>query len=308
MKDNKLPTRSVVLTPKTQVLEALRKVRLKLLWCFWGFVAVFLIGFALSFWLTQKDERWTSTFENLQDNNWDFFSITMQLSKNSTFFWLGSQENFLVFILLVCLPLSVNGPIFKSWMLVKMLFKIVQENSELFDLTIVKAKTTRNFYFGMSFFLFLNFFGYTCKVIEEIKQDPKKQKEISSEEIVAGIVRSSSRKSLGFLLLFLLFRVLSLPFFYSFSGIVVFLFFRSLNYFFKIFLMLVLWLLLETFVFWLLTMRIMYLWFWVGAKKIQNICCTPDTVCMPTSILWDELLWEKQSKPVLPITLVFRKR
>lgn len=81
-------------------------------------------------------------------------------------------------------------------MLVKMFLKKVQENknSEPFDLTIVKAKTTRNFYLGMVFYCFLNSAGYTCKVIEEIKQDPKNQKEILSEEIVAGIVRSSNRK------------------------------------------------------------------------------------------------------------------
>lgn len=309
MKDNKLPTRSVVLTSKTQVLEDFRKVRLKLLWCFWGFVAVFLVGFALSFWLTQKDERWTSTFENLYDKNWDFFSITMQLSKNSSFYWLGSPENFLVFLLLVCLPLSLIGPIFKSWMLVKMFLKKVQkEKKEPFDLTIVKAKTTRNFYLGMVFYCFLNSAGYTCKVIEEIKQDPKNQKEISSEEIVAGIVRSSNRKFWGFFLLFLLFSVLLLRFFLSFIGIAVFFLFRSLNYFFKIFLMLVFWLLLEMFVYWLMTMSFVHLRPWVRAMIIQNICCTPDTVCTPTSILWDELLWGKQSKPVLPVTLVFRKK
>lgn len=304
MKDNKLPTRSVILTSKTQVLEAFRKVRFKLLWCFWGFVAVFLVGFALNFWLTQKDERWTSTFENLQGNNWDFWSLEKELSRNRSGSFLGSWGNYAVFYLVTVLSLSVSWLVLKSIKLLKMFAKKVQENeeeNELFDLTIVKAKTTRNFYLGLSLLELLNFFGYTCKVIEEIKQDPKNQKEILSEEIVTGIVRSSNRKFWGFLVLFAILQIVSSLIFHSFIGIAVFFMFRNLNYFFKIFAVLTLWVLLEMFIYWTLWVSCVF-----GARIPKKVLTTGkvETFYKTNDVHWDEILKKKEPKISLPVMLI----
>lgn len=302
MKDSKLPTRSVVLTSKTQVLEAFRKVRLKLLWCFWGFVAVFLVGFALSFWLTQKDERWTNTFDNLYDKNWDFWSLERELSRNRSGSFLGSWVNYAVFYLVTVLPLSVSWLVLKSIKLLKMFAKKVQkEKNEPFDLTIVKTKTTRNFYLGMSFFQFLNLAGYTCKVIEEIKQDPKKQKEILNEEIVASIVKSSNRKFWGFFVLFAIFQIVSSLIFHSFIGIAVFFLFRSLNYSFKIFAVLTLWVLLEMFVFWTLWVSCVFL---VDIPKKALTTGKAETFYKTNDVHWDEFFKKKRPKISLPIILV----
>lgn len=303
MASNKLQSSSEESLSKKEVLKVLRKAKNRLVWVMAAASLISLIGFIVVFLLTRNDKRWSETLQNFQQNNLDYWGLEQTLSRDRSNFWLGSLWSYSAFAFLVLLPLLALWSALTAFKIFRTFDKKLEESSDTFEVELrvrSSAKKMEEAFFSLGF---LRFFGYEFKIFEEVAVSKKQPQELSSSTVFSTLRRRNWINFFVFFLIFVILRVLTSAFLHSFTGVFFFTTFPSLNFSFKIFLILLTWLFIEMFVLWFWVMSFFYLSKVPNKKWRENIFFLENN-----KVNWSQFFRGRKPKISLPLVLNFSHR